>query len=172
MKSAEKKIKFTQNYNKRRGPSHRSGNWISRNDNDKTRRSLAYAKQLSYQGAMMSNPHPDTRGNFRPSNLKSNNFSRNQPFERRDYQNNNNNRYNDYRARSLYRPDQDQSRDWGSNNNYSGSLSTPRQDSSFTDFRRQRRSDSPNPSVFNRFGNQDPSKTKSNDKKLPMSNKR
>ena len=45
-----------------------------------------------------------------------------------------------------------------------------RQDSSFTDSRRQPRSTSPNPSVFNRYGNRDPSNNKPYDKKFPTSN--
>ena len=86
------------------------------------------------------------------------------PFERGAYTNNNNDRYNDYRARSPYQPNQDQSRNWGSNKNYSRSPSTSRQDSSFTDFRGQPGSNSPNPSVFNRFGNRDSNNKKSYEK--------
>ena len=44
--TAEKKVTFTQDYNKRRGPSHGSGNWTSRNDGN---------------GAMMSTPRSFTR---------------------------------------------------------------------------------------------------------------
>ena len=102
-----------------------SGNWTGRNDNN---------------GAMMSTPRLFTRGNFRPSNRNPNNFRQNRPFERRDYPNNNNNRYNDYRANSPDQSNQDQSKNWGSNNNYSRSPSTSPQDSSFTDFRLQPRS--------------------------------
>ena len=65
--TAEKKVTFTQVYNKRRGPSHRSGNWTSRNDGN---------------GAMMPTPRSFTRGNFRPSNQNPNNFRQNRPFER------------------------------------------------------------------------------------------
>ena len=153
--TAEKKATFTQDYNKRRGPSHGSENWTRRNDDN---------------GAMMSTPRSFTRGNFRPSNHNSSNFRQNRPFERRGYPNNNNNRYNGYRANSPYQSDQDQSRKWGSNNNYSRSPSTSRQDSSFTDFRRQLRSNSPNPSVFSRFGNRYPSDNIPYDKKFPTSN--
>ena len=119
---------------------------------------------------MISTPRSFTRGNFRPINQNSNNFRQNRIFERRDYPNNNNNRYNEYRANSPYRSDQDQSRNWGSNNNYSRSPSTSRQDSSFTNSRGQPRSNSPNPSVFNRFGNRDPSNNIPYDKKIPTSN--
>ena len=153
--TAEKKVTFTQDYNKRRGPSHGSGNWNSRNDGN---------------GAMMSTPRSFTRGNFRPSNQNPNNFRQNRSTERGDYTNNNNDRYNDYRARSPYQSNQDQSRNWGSNNNYSRSLSMSRQESPFTDFRIQPRSNSPNPSVFNRFGNRDPSNNIPYDKKFPTSN--
>ena len=115
-----KKVTITQDYNKRRGPTHGSGNWTSRNDDNR---------------AMMSTPQSLIRGNSRPSNQDSNNSRQNRPFERRLYANNNNSRYNDYRARSEYQSDQDQNRNWGSNNNCSRSPSTLRQDSSFTDFR-------------------------------------
>ena len=144
--TVEKKVTFTQDYNKRRRPSRGFGNWTRRNDDD---------------GAMMS----FFRGNFRPSNLNSN-----RPFERRDYLNNNNNRYNEYRANSPYQSDQDKSRNWGSNNNYSRWLSTSGQDSSLTDFHRQPRSNSPNHSVFNQCGNRDPSNNIPYDKKFPTSN--
>ena len=150
----EKKVTFTQNYNKRRGPSHGSGNWTGRNDNI---------------GAMMPTPRSFNRGSFRPNNQNPNTSRQSESFERRDYPNNNNDRYNDYRARSPYQSDQDQSRNCGNNNNYSQSPSTSRQNSSFTDSRGQLRSNSLNPSVFNRFGNRDPSNNISYEKKLPTS---
>ena len=100
--TVEKKVTFTQDYNKRRGPSHGSGNWAGQNDKN---------------GAMMSTSRSFTTGSFRPSNQNSINFRQNRPFERRDYLNNNNDRYNDYKARSQYHSDQDQPRNWGSNNN-------------------------------------------------------
>ena len=120
--TAEKKVRFTQDYNNRRGPSHGSGNWASRRDSN---------------GTMMSTPRSFTGRNFRPSNQNPNNFRQNRSSERRDYTDNNNDRYNDYRARSPYQSNQDQSRNWGSNNNYSRSPSMSRQDSSFTDSRNQ-----------------------------------
>ena len=119
---------------------------------------------------MMSTPRSFTRGNFRPSNQNPNNFRQNRPSERGNYTNNNNDRHNDYRARSPYQSGHAQSRNWGSNNNYSRPPSTSRQDSSFTDSRGQLRSNSPNLSVFNRFGNRDPSNNKSYEKKFPTSN--
>ena len=119
---------------------------------------------------MMSSPRPFNRGSFRPGNQNSNNFRQSRPSERRDYPNNNNIRYNDYRGNSPYQSDQDQSRNWGSKSNFSQSPSTSRQDSSFTDSRRQPRSISPTPSVFNRFGNRDPSNNIPYDKKFPTSN--
>ena len=155
--TAEKKVTFTQDYNKRRGPSHGSGNWTSRNDGN---------------GSMMSTPRSFTGGNFWPSNQNPNNFRQHRPFERRDYPNNNNNRYDNYRANSPYQSDHDQSRNCGSNSNYSRSPSTSRQDSSFTDSGGLPRSNSPDYSVFNRFGNQDPSKNIPYEKKFPTSNDR
>ena len=119
---------------------------------------------------MMSTPRSFTGGNYRPSNQNPNNFRQNRSFERRNYTDNNNDRYNDYRARSPYQSYQDQSRNWGSNNNYSRWPSASRQDSSFTDFRRQLRSNLPDHSVFDRFGNQDPSKSIPYEKKFPTSN--
>ena len=167
--TAEKKVTFAQDYNEGREPSHGSGDWTSRNDDDKPRRSLAHDKQVSCNGAMMSTPQPDTREKLRPSNQSYNTFSRNRLFERGNYPNNNSNRYNDYRTRSPYQSDRGQCRNWGSNNSYSQSPSTSRQDSTFTDFRRQSRSNSPNHSVFNRFGNQDSSKDIHYNKRFPTS---
>ena len=153
--TAEKKVTFTQGYNKRRGLSHGSGNWTKRNDDN---------------GSMMSTPQSFTRGNPRPSNQNSSNFRQSRPFEQRDYPNNNNNWFNEYRANSPYHSDQDQSRNWGCNNNYSRAPSASRQDPSFTDFRRQPRSNSPDHSVFNLFGSEDPSKNIPCEKKFPTSN--
>ena len=34
--TAEKKVRFTRDYNKRRGPSHGSENWTSRSDDNRT----------------------------------------------------------------------------------------------------------------------------------------
>ena len=153
--TAEKKVTFTQDYNKKRGSSHGSGNWTRRSDDN---------------GAMIPTPRSFTRGNFRPSNLKSNNFRQNRLFERGDYTKNINDRYSDYRARSPYQTNQDQSRNWGSTDNYPRSPSMARRDSSFTDSRRQPRSNSPNLSVFNLFGNRDPSNNIPYDKRFPTSN--
>ena len=55
---AEKKVTFTQDYNKRRGRSHGSGSWSSRNDGN---------------GAMMSTPRSFARGKSRPSSQNPNN---------------------------------------------------------------------------------------------------
>ena len=153
--TVEKKVTFTQDYNKRRGPSQGSGKWTARNDNNE---------------AMISTPRSFTRGNFWPTNQNSNTFRQNRPFERRDCPNNNNIRCNDYRANSPYKSDQDRYRNWGSDNNFSRSPSISRQDSPFTDSRRQPRSISLNPSVFNRSGSQDPSNKIPYDKKFPTSN--
>ena len=87
--TAEKKVTFTQDYNKRRGPSHGSGNWTRRtNDN----------------GAIMSTPRSFTRGNFRPNNQTSNNFRQVRPFQREDYTNNNSSRYNDCKITISFGP--------------------------------------------------------------------
>ena len=153
--TAEKKVTFTQDYNKRRGPSHGSGNWAGRND---------------HNGALMSTPRSFNRGSFRPNTQNHNTSGQSGSFERRDYPTNNNDRYNDYRARSPYQSDQGQPRNWGNNNNYSRSPSMSRQNSYLTDSRGQPRSNSPNPSVFNRFGNRDPSNNISYEKKFPTSN--
>ena len=88
--TTEKKVTFTQDYKKRRGPSHGSGNWTGRNDNN---------------GAMMSTPRSITREKFRSNNQNPNNSRQKRPPERRDYTNTNNDRYNDYRARSPYQSD-------------------------------------------------------------------
>ena len=153
--TAEKKVTFTQENNRRRGPSHGSGNCTGRIENI---------------GTMMLTPRSFTRGNFRPSNQNPNNFRQHRSSERRDYTDNNNDRYNDYRARSPYQSNQDKSRNWGNKNNFSRSPSVSRQDSSFTDYRNQPRSNSPNFSVFNQFGNQNPSKNLSYERKFPTSN--
>ena len=95
--TAEKKVTFIQDYNKKRGPSYGSGNCTGRNvDNE----------------AMISTPRSFTRGNIRPSIQNSNNFRQNRPFERRDFPNNNKSRYSDYKANSPCQLDQDQPRNW------------------------------------------------------------
>ena len=65
--TAEKKVTFTQDYNKRRGPSHGSGNWADRTDGN---------------GTMMSTPRSFTGGNFRPNNQNPNNFRQHRSSER------------------------------------------------------------------------------------------
>ena len=64
--TAVKKVNFTQDFNKRRGLSHGSGNWTSWNDDNTT---------------LISTPQLDTRGRFRPNNQSYNNFSESRPFE-------------------------------------------------------------------------------------------
>ena len=93
--TAEKKVSFTHIYNKKHGPSHGSGSWTRRDDDNR---------------AMMSTSRSFPRGNFQPRNQNSNNFRQNRLFERRDYLNNNNKWYNEYRENSPYRSDQNQSR--------------------------------------------------------------
>ena len=119
---------------------------------------------------MMSTQRSFTRGNFRPSNQNLNNFRQNRTPEQGDYAKTNKDRYNDYRGRPQYQSDQNRSSNWGSNNNYSRSPSMSRQDSSFTDFRRQPRSNSPDHSVFNRSGSEDPSRNLPYENKFPTSN--
>ena len=104
--TAEKRVTFTQDYNKRRGPSHGSGNWTRRNDDNR---------------AMMSTPRSFARGILRSSNQNSNNSRQNRPFERGDYSHINNDGYNDYKVRPPHQSNQDQSRNWGSISNYSRS---------------------------------------------------
>ena len=70
--TAEKKVTFTHDNNMRRGPSHGSGNWTRRNDDN---------------GAMISTPRLFSRGNFRSSNHNSHNFRQNGLFEPGDYPN-------------------------------------------------------------------------------------
>ena len=119
---------------------------------------------------MMSTPRSFNRGNFRPNKHNSSNFRQNRPSERGNYTNDKNNLYNEYRARSPYQSNQNQSRNWRSINDYSRSSSTSTQESSFTDFRNQPRSNSPSLSVINRFGNRDPSNIIPYDKKFQTSN--
>ena len=66
---------------------------------------------------MMSTPRSFTGGNFRPNNQNPNNFREHRSSERREYTDNNIDRYNDYRARSPYQSNQDKFRNWGNNNN-------------------------------------------------------
>ena len=56
--TADEEVTVTQDYNKRRGTSHGSWNWTSRNDDNRT---------------MMSTPQTNTRGNFRPGDQNYNN---------------------------------------------------------------------------------------------------
>ena len=60
--TAEKKVTFTQDYNKIPELFHGSGNWTRRDDDNE---------------AMMPTQRSFTRANCRPSNQNSNNFSRN-----------------------------------------------------------------------------------------------
>ena len=75
--TAQEKGTFTQDYNKRRGPSHGSGNWAGQTDSN---------------GTMMSTPRSFTGGNFRPNNQNPNNLRQHRSSERRVYTDNNKDR--------------------------------------------------------------------------------
>ena len=82
--TAEKRVTFTNDYNKRRGPSHWSGQFTYNNTGNRNQagRVIADTQQLTYDGATQIHPRTDW-GN--PARNNSFNSGRGRPFDR--YQN-------------------------------------------------------------------------------------
>ena len=160
-RTAEKKVTFTQDYNKKRGPDHGSEQWTRGQDfqrrnqnftNDRFRRSSPNAYQSSFP-----------RLNFAYTNNNSN--------DRRSYDQRPNQSFNKSDAnRSGNESFINQNGNWRNNGNFSRSPSTPRSHLSQNISYRQLRIYQPNNSAFRRSDNRPTTDFTPYEQKFPQNN--
>ena len=160
-RTAEKKVTFTQDYNKKRGPDHGSQQWTRGQDfqrrknnynNDEFRRN----SPNNYQNF---SPRPNfPYGNNRPNNGGSFDHRRNQSFNTTDGNRSRNGSFNN------------SSGNWRLNANFSRSPSTQRRDFSQNNSYRQPGSDQPNNSAFRRSDDRPATSFAPYEQKFPQNN--
>ena len=143
-RTVEKKVTFTQDYNKKRGPEHGSEQWIrgqdfqGRNNNYNNDGFRSFPN--NYQNC---SPRPNSAyGTNRPNNGRSFDQRPNQSFNRNDGARSRNGSFNNQNGNRR------------TNGNFSRSPSNPRRDFSQNNSFRQPRSDQPNNCAFRRPDNQ------------------
>ena len=160
-RTAKKKVTFTQDYNKKRGPDHGSGQWTRGQDfqrrnqnftNDRFRGTSPFA----YQNF---SPRPNSAyGNNNPNNGRSYDRRKNQSFNRNDGNRSRNGSFNNSNG------------NWRNHGNISRSPSTQRGDFSQNNFYRQPRTDQPNNFAFRRPDNRTTTSFTPYEQKFPQNN--
>ena len=160
-RTAEKKVTFTQDYNKKRGPDHGSQQWtrgqdFQRRDNNYNNDEFRRNSPNIYQNF---SPRPNfPYGNNRPNNGRSFDQRRNQSFNTTDGSRSRNGSFNN------------SSGNWRLNANFSRSPSTQRRDFSQNNSYRQPRSDQPNNSAFRRSDDRPTTSFAPYEQKFPQNN--
>ena len=139
---AEKRVTFTNDYNKRRGPSHGSGQFTYNNTGNRNQAGRADTQQLTYDGATQFHPR-NNWGN--PPRYNTLNSGRGRPFNRYQNQFVSRNDDNEYRNGSSGAPSRGNWQNIGSNPR---SPSGPRRDPQPSRQYPPSRSSTPDNSVF------------------------
>ena len=139
---AEKRVTFTNDYNKRRGPSHGSGQFTYNNTGNRNQAGRADTQQLTYDGATQFHPR-NNWGN--PPRYNTFNSGRGRPFNRYQNQFVSRNDDNEYRNGSSGAPSRGNWQNIGSNPR---SPSGPRRDPQPSRQYPPSRSSTPDNSVF------------------------
>ena len=150
---SEKRVTFTNDYNKRRGPNHGSGhfNYSNTGNRHQAGRDLTDTKQLTYDGATQFRPR-SIWGN--PTENNTFNSGRGQPFNRYQNQFIIRNDDNDYKNGSTRAPSR---RTWQNIGTNPRSPSSPRRDPQPSRQYQPSRSSTPDSSVFQRSNSQESS---------------
>ena len=141
---AEKKVSFTQDYNKKRGLDHGSEQWIrgqhfQRRNQNFTNDRFKGTSPFAYQN--FSQKPNSAYGNNNPNNGRSYDQRQKQSFNRNDRNRSRNGSFNNSNG------------NWRNHGNFSRSPSTQRGDFSKKNFYRQPRTEQPNNSAFRRPDN-------------------
>ena len=160
-RTAERKVTFTQDYNKKRGPDHGSQQWTR--GQDFQRRNHNYNndgfRRNSPNNYQTFSPRPNPPyGHNRPDNGRSFDQRQNQSFNRNDGN------------RSRHESFNNQNGNWRNNGNFSRSPSNPRKDFSQNNSYRQPRNDQPNNSAFRRSDNRPTTSFTPYEQKFPQNN--
>ena len=140
-RTTEKKVTFTQDYNKKRGPDHGSEQWsrgqdFQRRNQNFTNDRIRVTSPFAYQN-FSSRPN-SAYGNNNPNNGRSYDQRQNQSFNRNDGNRSRNGSFNNSNG------------NWRNHGNFSRSPSTQIGDFSENNFYRQPRTDQPNNTAFRR----------------------
>ena len=158
-RTAEKKVTFTQDYNKKRGPDHGSEQWTR--GQDFQRRNQNFNDRLRGTSTAYQNfsPRPKSAyGNNNPNNGRSYDQRQNQSFNRNDGNRSRNGPFNKPNV------------NWRNNGNFSRSPSTQRRDYSQNSSNGQSRSDWPKKSAFRRSDNRPTTSFTPYEQKFPQNN--
>ena len=160
-RTAEKKVTFTQDYNKKRRPDHGSEQWTR--GQDFRRRNRNFTNDSFGRSSLNAYQSFSPRPNFAYRNNNSN--------DRRSYDQRPNQSFNRSDGnRSRIESFNNQNGNWRNNGNFSRSPSTPRRDFSQNNSYRQT-SDQPNNSAFRRSDNRPPTGLTSYEQKFPQNSK-
>ena len=141
-RTAEKRVTFTQDYNKKRGPDHGSEQWTRGQDFQRKSKNYNDGLKGSPNNHQSFSPRPNSPyGNNRPNNGRSFDQRPNQSFNKNDGNGSRNGSFNN------------QNGNWWTNGNFSRSPSHPRRDFSQNNSYRQPRNDQPNNFAFRRSDN-------------------
>ena len=141
---SEKRVTFTQDYNKKRGPDRGSEQWIGGQDFQRRNQNFSNDRFRGTSPTAYQNlsPRPNSAyGNNTPNNGRSYDQRRNQSFNRNDGNRPRNGFFNNSNG------------NWQKHGNFSRSPSTQRGDFSQNNFYRQPRTDQPNFSALRRPDN-------------------
>ena len=158
---AEKKVTFTQDYNKKRGPDHGSEQWTRGQDFQRRNQTFTNDRfkgtsPFAYQNF---SPRPNSaNGNNNPNNGRSYHQRQKQSFNRNDGNRSRNGSFNNSNG------------NWRNHENFSRSPSTQREDFSQNNFYRQPRTDQPNNSAFRRPDNRTTTSFNPYEQKFPQNN--
>ena len=160
-RTAEKKVTFTQDYNKKRGPDHGSEQWARGQDLQR--------RNQNFSNDRFRRSSPKSYQNFspRPSFTYRNNSSNDRrSFDQRPNQSFNRNDGN----RSRHESFNNQNGNWRNNGNFSRSPSNPRRDFSQNNSYRQPRNEQPNNLAFRRSDNRPTANFTPYEQKFPQNN--
>ena len=160
-RTAEKKVTFTQEYNKKRGPDHGSEQWAR--GQDFQRRNQNFINDRFRRSSPKSFQHFSPRPNFTYRNNSSNDR---RSFDQRPNQSFNRNDGD----RSRHESFNNQNGNWRNNGNFSRSPSNPRRDFSQNDSYRPPRNEQPHNSAFRRSDNRPTANITPYEQKFPQNN--
>ena len=160
-RTAEKKVTFTQDYNKKRGPDHGSEQWTR--GQDFQRKNQNFTNDRFRRGSPNGYQNFSPRPNFTNRNNGSNDR---RSFDQRPNQSFNGNDGN----RSRHESFNNQNGNWRHNGNFSRSPSNLRRDFSQINSYRQPRNDQPNNFAFRRSDNRPTANFTPYELKFPQNN--
>ena len=160
-KSAEKKVTFTQDYNKKRGPDHGSEQWAR--GQDFQRRNQNFSNDRFRRSSPNSYQNFSPRPNFAYRNNSSNDR---RSFDQRPNQSFNRNDGD----RSRHESFNNQNGNWRNNGNFSRSPSNPRRDFSQNNSYRPPKNEQPNNLAFRRPDNRPTANCTPYEQKFPQNN--